>query len=158
MSGPTRTARDPSLYGVDKMNFIGQTADRPYQERQLQPGDYDALVSQGAIADRTNEHLGTTDRGIVMFRRMLGRAIEAVKNGETPELPRLYGDEPVRTYNYELVFDLPSQSNINDLGSLTEFGRRATQVVLDTDTLPPLEREAVSREKILRLLSEELVG
>jgi hypothetical protein len=31
-------------------------------------------------------------------------------------------------------------------------------VVLDTDTMPPLEREAMSRDKILRLLSEELVG
>jgi nitrite reductase/ring-hydroxylating ferredoxin subunit len=148
----------PSLYGVDKMNFIGQTADRPYEERQLQPGDYDALVSQGAIADRNNEHLGTTDRGIVMFRRMLRQAIDAVQQGETPELPRLYGDDPVRTYNYELVFDLPSQSNIDDLASLKEFGRRATQVVIDTDTLPPLDREATARERILRLLSEQLVG
>lgn len=150
--------RDPSLYGVDKMNFIGQTADRPYEERQLQPGDYDALVSQGAIADRNNEHLGTTDRGIVMFRRMLKRAIDAVQDGEQPELPRLYGDELVRTYNYELVFDLPSQSNISDLSSLTEFGRRASQVIIDTDNLAPLERETVARERILRLLSEELVS
>jgi nitrite reductase/ring-hydroxylating ferredoxin subunit len=150
--------RDPSLYGVDKMNFIGQTADRPYEERQLQPGDYDALVSQGTIADRNNEHLGTTDRGIVMFRRMLRRAIDAVQNNETPELPRLYDDSHVRTYNYELVFRLPSQSNISGLGALEEFGRRATEVVLDTDTLPPLERERMSRERILRLLSEELVS
>jgi nitrite reductase/ring-hydroxylating ferredoxin subunit len=150
--------RDPSLYGVDKMNFIGQTADRPYAERQLQPGDYDALVSQGAIADRNNEHLGTTDRGIVMFRRMLRRAIDAVQTNETPELPRLYDDGPVRTYNYELVFELPSQSNIDGLGALEEFGRRATEAVVDTDTLPPLERERISRERILRLLSEELVG
>ncbi len=150
--------RDPALYGVDKMNFIGQTADRPYEERQLQPGDYDALVSQGAIADRNNEHLGTTDRGIVMFRRMLRQAIDAVQNDEVPELPRLYGNDPVRTYNYELVFQLPSQSNIRDLGALQEFGRRATEIVIETDQLPPLEREAVSRERIARLLADELVG
>jgi nitrite reductase/ring-hydroxylating ferredoxin subunit len=150
--------RDPALYGVDKMNFIGQTADRPYEERQLQPGDYDALVSQGRVADRNNEHLGTSDRGIVMFRRMLRRAIDAVQNEEVPALPRLYGDEPVRTYNYDLVFDLPSQSNIRDLGALTEFGRRATAIVIETDRLPPVERETVARERILSLLSEELVG
>ena len=97
---------DPSRYGVDRMGFIGQTADRPYEERQVEPGDYDALVSQGAIANHKNEHLATTDRGIVMFRRMLGRAIEAVHIGEVPAIPRL-SDGAVRTYNHELVFRLP---------------------------------------------------
>ena len=149
---------DPSLYGVDKMNFIGQTADRPYPERQRQPGDYDALVSQGAMANHKNEHLGTTDRGIVTFRRMLGRAIEAVRIGETPALPRLYPDGCVRTYNHELVFRLPSQSNIGDLASLEQFGRRAAQIVVDTDDLPVLERERVAGERIRRLLGEDLVA
>ena len=149
---------DPSLYGVDRMNFIGQTADRPYAERQRQPGDYDALVSQGAMANHRNEHLGTTDRGIVMFRRMLGRAIEAVRIGETPTIPRLYPDGPVRTYNHELVFRLPSQSNIGDLASLEAFGRRAAQIVVDTDDLPPLDRERVTGDRIRRLMTEELVA
>jgi nitrite reductase/ring-hydroxylating ferredoxin subunit len=149
---------DRSLYGVDKMNFIGQTADRPYPERQRQPGDYDALLSQGAMANHKNEHLGTTDRGIVLFRRMLGRAIEAVRLGETPAIPRLYPDGKVRTYNHELVFRLPSQSNINDLASLGDFGRRAAQIVVDTDDLPPVERERTAFERIRRLLSEELVA
>jgi nitrite reductase/ring-hydroxylating ferredoxin subunit len=149
---------DPSLYGVDRMNFIGQTADRPYKERQRQPGDYDALVSQGAIANRKNEHLATTDRGVVMFRRMLGRAIEAVRIGEIPVLPRLYSEGAVRTYNHELVFRLPSQSNIGDLASLEQFGRRAAQVVIDTETLPPIERERVAGDRIRYLLQGELVS
>jgi hypothetical protein len=149
---------DPSLYGVDKMNFIGQTADRPYKERQRQPGDYDALVSQGAVANRKNEHLSTTDRGIVMFRRMLGRAIEAVRIGETPAIPRLYPDGAVRTYNHELVFRLPSQSNIGDPSSLGHFGRRAAQIVIDTHDLPPIDRERVAGERIRHLLQGELVS
>jgi hypothetical protein len=149
---------DRSLYGVDKMNFIGQTADRPYEERQRQPGDYDALASQGPVANRRAEHLGTTDHGIVMFRRMLARAIEAVRIGEVPAIPRLYQDGPVRTYNHELVFRLPSQSNIGDLATLGHFGRRAAQIVVDTDDLPCLEREAVAGERIRRLLAEDLVA
>ena len=36
---------------------------------------------------------------------------------EVPAIPRLYKDGPVRTYNHELVFRLPSQSNIGDLAS-----------------------------------------
>src|SRR5690606_38168003 len=40
--------------------------------------------SQGAINDRTQEHLGATDRGIVQFRRMLAREMNKVLNGEDP--------------------------------------------------------------------------
>ncbi len=44
-----------------------------------------ACESMGPIQDRTREHLGTTDKGISMFRRMLVKAIEAAQAGE--ELP-----------------------------------------------------------------------
>ena len=40
--------------------------------------------SQGLIADRTREILGTSDQGVVMFRRMLTDAIDAVACGEDP--------------------------------------------------------------------------
>jgi nitrite reductase/ring-hydroxylating ferredoxin subunit len=149
---------DPSELGVDKMGFIGQTADRPYEERQMEPGDYDALVSLGSVANHKMEHLGTTDRGVVMFRRMLGRSMEAVRNGEVPAQPRLYNDGPVRTYNHEVVLKLPSQSNITDMRSLGDFGRRAAQIVIDTDTLSPVEREATAGERIRQLLANSLVG
>ncbi|ARW18193.1 aromatic ring-hydroxylating dioxygenase subunit alpha [Komagataeibacter europaeus] len=43
-----------------------------------------AIESQGKIQDRTREHLGQTDKGIIAFRRMLVRAIEQAANGQTP--------------------------------------------------------------------------
>lgn len=43
-----------------------------------------ACESLGAIADRTKEHLGTTDRAIAAYRLMLVRAIEQVRAGERP--------------------------------------------------------------------------
>ena len=43
-----------------------------------------ACESQGPIQDRTREHLGTTDRGIVAYRRLLMDAIDAVERGERP--------------------------------------------------------------------------
>lgn len=43
-----------------------------------------AIESQGYIQDRTREHLGQTDKGIVMFRRLLVDAIERNQKGETP--------------------------------------------------------------------------
>jgi 5,5'-dehydrodivanillate O-demethylase oxygenase subunit len=47
-------------------------------------GDIMAWVTQGAIADRSRESLGTTDAGIVQFRRMLEREIDKVARGEDP--------------------------------------------------------------------------
>src|SRR5690606_35588913 len=43
-----------------------------------------AVESQGAIQDRTREHLGVTDKGIVAYRRMLVQAIEGLHAGEAP--------------------------------------------------------------------------
>jgi nitrite reductase/ring-hydroxylating ferredoxin subunit len=48
------------------------------------PGDYEAQVSQGAIAAHSEEHLATSDRGIAMLRRVLQRQLEVVRNGEDP--------------------------------------------------------------------------
>ena len=42
-----------------------------------------AVESMGAIANRTREHLGTTDKVIIANRRMLVQAIEAVQAGHT---------------------------------------------------------------------------
>lgn len=53
-------------------------------EHQLYPGDYEAMVGQGAIAKHSEEHLAATDRGIVMLRRLLRKQLEAVKEGRDP--------------------------------------------------------------------------
>lgn len=43
-----------------------------------------AIESQGHIQDRTREHLGQTDKGIIAYRRILVNAIDKVLRGETP--------------------------------------------------------------------------
>jgi 5,5'-dehydrodivanillate O-demethylase oxygenase subunit len=49
-------------------------------------GDQDraAQESQGAIFDRTTEHLGYTDRGVILLRRLYKESIDAVKQGRDP--------------------------------------------------------------------------
>lgn len=49
-------------------------------------GNQDAMAweTAGPIFDRTREHLGASDAGIVMFRQMLAREIEKVERGEDP--------------------------------------------------------------------------
>ncbi len=46
--------------------------------------DYMAWETQGPIADRTQERLGTADQGIVMLREMLKKEIEKVQKGLDP--------------------------------------------------------------------------
>jgi 5,5'-dehydrodivanillate O-demethylase len=46
--------------------------------------DIMAWVTQGAIADRSREHLGTVDRGVIMLRRMFFQQMDRVAAGEDP--------------------------------------------------------------------------
>ncbi len=41
-------------------------------------------VGQGPISDRTQEHLATSDKGVLLYRRMLVEQMERVERGEEP--------------------------------------------------------------------------
>ena len=43
--------------------------------------DYVAQVGQGAVADRTEEHLGRSDVGIIVFRKIWERELTALAEG-----------------------------------------------------------------------------
>jgi 5,5'-dehydrodivanillate O-demethylase len=43
-----------------------------------------AVEQQGVIADRPNEHLGASDGGIVLMRKMMRESLEAVARGQDP--------------------------------------------------------------------------
>jgi 5,5'-dehydrodivanillate O-demethylase len=47
--------------------------------------DFIGWVGQGRIADRTKEHLGASDRGIVMLRKRLLADLDAVAAGQDPK-------------------------------------------------------------------------
>jgi 5,5'-dehydrodivanillate O-demethylase len=46
--------------------------------------DFVAWVGQGAVADRTKEHLGESDRGVIMIRKKLLEEADAVVRGAEP--------------------------------------------------------------------------
>lgn len=52
--------------------------------------EQDACIqdSQGLIADRTTEHLGPTDMGVIRFRRLMLEAVRALASNEPPSAPR----------------------------------------------------------------------
>jgi hypothetical protein len=54
------------------------------EERREFPGDWEAQVGQGAITFHSDEHLATSDQGILLLRRMLNSQVNAVAHGEDP--------------------------------------------------------------------------
>ena len=60
-----------NLVGVQSIDFVGQTEQRTYRERQDNPGDFEAIISQGRIVAHELEHLGFTDTGVARVRQKL---------------------------------------------------------------------------------------
>ena len=94
------------------IDFPGQERDRDPVEAQVDPGDIEAQVSQGAIAVHAAEHLGTTDRGVLALRRALRHGIQAVAAGEplTPP-PSPWPDGVIPTYGHDTVLAVPTTEN-----------------------------------------------
>lgn len=58
--------------------------DGTYHTDIIHAQDSLAWETQGQITDRSREHLGASDRGVVMFRKLLREQIEIVRNGGDP--------------------------------------------------------------------------
>ncbi|GAA5234527.1 aromatic ring-hydroxylating dioxygenase subunit alpha [Verticiella sediminum] len=104
----------PQEIGFNKVDFLGQTGERPYEERQRAPGDYDAQASQRPIAVHALENLGTTDVGIAMLRRNLQRHIDALHKGEP--VNRMPGAHTgvLPTLSHDTVLNIPSTGDDDD--------------------------------------------
>lgn len=59
--------------------------DTSYEYTQRHPDDKEVMEGQGPIAIHGLEHLATSDRGVIMFRKILRDAIGAVRAGRDPK-------------------------------------------------------------------------
>jgi phenylpropionate dioxygenase-like ring-hydroxylating dioxygenase large terminal subunit len=79
-----------------------------------------ACESQGKIADRTREHLGSTDKGIVLYRRLL---VDAIRKNEA-------GEAPLMVLDSERAKDLKGPPAIDGIGPtprMDEYWKEADQ-------------------------------
>jgi hypothetical protein len=86
---------------------FGQSGDRSYAERQRFPADYDAQSSQRPIAVHDLEHLASTDRGVVMLRRIVREGIRTVARGGDPFGVDWPEGKAIRTFTQDLVLRVP---------------------------------------------------
>ncbi len=110
----------------DRKVMFGQTAERPYEDRQRIPGDYDAQVGQGPIAVHALEHLTSSDRGVIMFRKMLRDGIRAVAEGRDPKGAVREPGRVFPTYAQDTVLRVPPAATPEaERRLLREIGRQA---------------------------------
>jgi nitrite reductase/ring-hydroxylating ferredoxin subunit len=145
---PQRQGR-PEAVGLGSVDFAGQVA-APPGEAQRAPGDYEAMVGQGPIAIRRNEHLITSDRGVVRLRKQLRDGIAAVRDGRPLAHPH-HGATPEPTYTAELV--VPCAGPL-ELHELVAVGDCALQSLLESAHEPAARRA----ERLAECVTLRLAG
>src|SRR5947199_9557451 len=70
--------------GVGAATNRKRWADMTPDERRESPADWEAQVGQGPITLHSDEHLATSDQGVVMLRRLLQRQLEVIAAGGDP--------------------------------------------------------------------------
>jgi 5,5'-dehydrodivanillate O-demethylase len=105
-SEPFEQARIPYWYGPIRDPETGR-----WITSHVMNQDFVAWAGQGRIADRTREHLGESDRGIILFRkRMLEEAAVVARGGEPKGVVR----DPAK--NVKLVLPRVRQGRGTPLG------------------------------------------
>ena len=110
------------------LKSMGQRGDRSYEEQQRTPGDYEAQVSQRPIAIHALEHLGASDRGVILFRKLLRQQIRAVKQGKEPRNTGAGNGKSIPTYlrNTSIVTP-PAATRAADRKLWRELGRKVAE-------------------------------
>jgi len=126
----------PAWWGDRTIMAPGQLAAESYEAGQRQPGNYEAQVSQRPIAIHGLEHIGATDRGVMMFRNQTRRGIRAVQAGHDPVGLCRDAGMVIPTYCNDTVTLLAPDGNpAMDRQRMRETGRRLAKSYLKA---PPL--------------------
>jgi len=82
---PTKDGKNAEQTGDPPVEYIGtKNAEGEFHLDHFASQDHMAWETQGSIADRAKEHLGESDRGVIMLRKLLREQIQAVENGADP--------------------------------------------------------------------------
>ena len=127
--------------GMDDIPTVvdfGQIKDRPYEERQRIPGDYDAQVGQRPIAVHDLEHLASSDRGVIMFRNMIRTAVRELEDGLDPKPAPTDENGITRTNANDTVIRLPAAADPEEDKKLlmVEALRMAEEYIANPPPLP----------------------
>jgi len=143
-----RGLTDRNEVGFGKTDFYGQTADRPYEQRQRDPGDYDAWVSQGLTNVHKREHTGFSDRGVSLVRRRLRKLIRKVMDGGTVTHPTEGFQGPIPTYGGDTMLRIPPQPGRDDDDLIKEVAHKVAAIYMAHDELQGQQRADSLRQAL----------
>ena len=146
---------DENECGLEKVDFFGQTGERTYKDRQKEPGDYDAQVSQGRIANHNLEHLTFCDGGVMQLRRHLRRCIDRLNDGKSNEqsLIRL-PNGTIPTYCHDTVIKAPGIRDDNEHDILKQIAHRVTDIIVNGEYQDKADRVEQIKQHIDRFVAE----
>ncbi|MFM9971648.1 MAG: Rieske 2Fe-2S domain-containing protein [Burkholderiales bacterium] len=84
-----RPGQDPKItfLNVSRPRAMGDDttwSDMSEEQHQTYPTDWEAMASQGSITLHSDEHLASSDKGVVMLRRLMRQQIRLVQEGGDP--------------------------------------------------------------------------
>lgn len=81
---PSESERSPLNQDPPFEYSVLKTGDGKYNMEIVAAQDSMAWETQGPVTDRTQEHLGVSDEGVILLRKLLVEQIELVRNGRDP--------------------------------------------------------------------------
>ena len=129
----------------------GEVFDRTYEQRQRSPGDAEATEGIGRITVHQNEHLVSSDRGIILMRKRLREQIRAVQKGETPERASASISGLIPTYGGDTVLRIPRMGAQDESQTLSKLAHAFMEMQYQADDLNEDERVRFVREKLTEL-------
>ena len=149
MDDPERRTQREQI-GWESVDFYGQSAHRPPLQRQSNPGDWDAWVSQGPINSHTREHLGGSDQGVRLLRNALRKGIRNLQQGIEPLRPGATGQGVVPTFAGDTILRVPKGAG-DDRALILATSRRIAETYLRFQHLPDAERRAAITQELAGL-------
>jgi len=143
-----RGLTNPDEVGFGTTDFYGQGGDRDYEQRQRDPGDYDAWVSQGPQNIHAREKLCFTDEGIGRVRRKLRAAIRDVAAGNPAKQPSMTGVDAIPTFGGDTVLEIPPQADRDDKELLQEIANKVAHIYVSADHLSGENRVATVQQQL----------
>ena len=131
----------------------GEVFERPAEERQRRPGDYEAMVGQGAIVVHEKENRGTSDKGVSLFRRRVREDIRALATGRPPVQPASFGPAPIPTWSGDNVLRIPARGGDDDEALRAATMEEVLAIYRAAERLRGDERDAFVMSRLERLES-----
>lgn len=131
---------DRSLVGKDSIDFLGGQVkgQRTHLESQLLPGDYEAIIGQGKIASRIDEHRLSGDKGVVLFRNILTDALSSDHSSANAMNMHRHQTKFFRSFTQNTILNIKAHPDVKEDKKLIEsIGKKIIQIMEEAPSDEP---------------------